>query len=295
MSAARLVPPNNGNTYDELLDEYKSKLNFSVNSNLKNKVLITEALNILSIGHTFNSDIHNKYLKYFIFKKMSALIQKQKNIREFLNFRRRTVILRTFLLWKESIQNYRRTKTLNMRVCPRFSSKTLIKYLNVWKEQTFNKEYQNIDDQDEIDELLMSFDPIIQKTIKKNIFFNGFEEGKQKVDVNLDDDCESDFSYKQIFKLKLDNLNYSLYSFEFKIQDQGWGNSGKVNIRYSVNNSKTILGFIVDRNKNDENLYYINFLTKNLPDKFTIDFFVFCPEINGWTATIESVVLNKYN
>ena len=217
MSAARLVPPNNGNTYDELLDEYKSKLNFSVNSNLKNKVLITEALNILSIGHTFNSDIHNKYLKYFIFKKMSALIQKQKNIREFLNFRRRTVILRTFLLWKESIQNYRRTKTLNMRVCPRFSSKTLIKYLNVWKEQTFNKEYQNIDDQDEIDELLMSFDPIIQKTIKKNIFFNGFEEGKQKVDVNLDDDCESDFSYKQIFKLKLDNLNYSLYSFEFKI------------------------------------------------------------------------------
>ena len=100
----------------------------------------------------------------------------------------------------------------------------------------------------------------------------------------------------------LTNICFKIIAF-----DQNRGATGKVHIRYQINDGKCIKAYIIMRqrkkknNKNTQNAdtytfningHEMNKNRKNMKedDPQTISLWLFCPEEKGWSATIKSIV-----
>lgn len=84
-------------------------------------------------------------------------------------------------------------------------------------------------------------------------------------------------------------------SFEFNIQDQGWGDSGHLNVRYKINDGGTNVGFFVNRFKNKTNLYTLDIKLSELEKGSNlIYFYMFCPPWDGWCGKINSINCKEY-
>lgn len=122
-----------------------------------------------------------------------------------------------------------------------------------------------------------------------------------EIEVNIDDE----------------NMDYKLTNIFFTIvaYDQNQGATGKVHIRYQINEGKCIKAFTIIRqrkknkkrkNNNPIDTYKFNInkheISKNRKkDKGTeynqmISFWLFCPEESGWSATVKSITCeHKYS
>jgi hypothetical protein len=107
----------------------------------------------------------------------------------------------------------------------------------------------------------------------------------------------------------IDTNNYQLTNIFFTIvaHDQNQGATGKVHIRYQINDGKCIKAFTIIRqrkkNKKRKNNIPIdtykfninkheifkNRKNKSKEDKQMISFWLFCPEEKGWSATVKSI------
>ena len=107
---------------------------------------------------------------------------------------------------------------------------------------------------------------------------------------------ESNFPYKVVCKFKVPELRkegYELLTMELMIcaDDQGWGGTGHVQVRYAVNDQVSIKAFNVDRNdreiKNNTHKVIINSDGINEDDEITI--YLLCPVWAGWSSKVLSV------
>ena len=77
----------------------------------------------------------------------------------------------------------------------------------------------------------------------------------------------------------------------FLTDDQGWGGTGHVQVRYAVNDQVSIKAFNVDRNdreiKNNTHKVIINSDGINEDDEITI--YLLCPVWAGWSSKVLSV------
>jgi len=121
----------------------------------------------------------------------------------------------------------------------------------------------------------------------------------------------SDFPCRLIKKYKINKEETTSEKILLIInaEDQNWGGTGHINVRYTLNSNKTDIGFFINREKvqdeiynlgikelKDEinNHYLIEFNKKDLKDGDNIlTFYLFCPIWNGSIGYVKSIKVNK--
>jgi len=112
---------------------------------------------------------------------------------------------------------------------------------------------------------------------------------------------KSNFPAKEVCEFRIPpltieekNNNYQLYNIEIKMcaKDQGWGGTGHVRVRYTINGE--ILnedGFSVNRNNPEikNNLYKFIINSNDIKEDDLITLYILCPVWGGWKGSVESV------
>lgn len=98
--------------------------------------------------------------------------------------------------------------------------------------------------------------------------------------------------------------------FIINAEDQNWGGTGHINVRYTLNSNKSEIGFFINREKvqeeifnsgieglnniNINNNYLIEFFKKDLQEGDNIlTFYLFCPKWNGSVGHVKNIKVNK--
>lgn len=98
--------------------------------------------------------------------------------------------------------------------------------------------------------------------------------------------------------------------FIINAEDQNWGGTGHINVRYTLNNNNSEIGFFINREKVQEELinsgieginqidnnnnYLIEFSKQDLQnDENILTFYLFCPKWNGSIGYIKNIKVNK--
>lgn len=98
--------------------------------------------------------------------------------------------------------------------------------------------------------------------------------------------------------------------FIINAEDQNWGGTGHINVRYTLNNNDSDIGFFINREKVQDEListnieginqidnynnYLIEFSKQDLQDNDNIlTFYLFCPKWNGSVGHVKNIKVNK--
>lgn len=175
----------------------------------------------------------------------------------------------------------------------------LSKVQSCLKTDSETEEENEIDVDDKKKETKTNMSFTIRTLLDEAITFDGFEnkdsmENRPIVDKNYG----NDFPCKLLHIYKFENTTdckIDVLSFEFNIQDQGWGDSGHLNVRYKINDSGTNVGFFVNRFKNKTNLYTLDINLSDLEKGSNlIYFYMFCPPWDGWFGKVNLINCKEY-
>jgi hypothetical protein len=181
------------------------------------------------------------------------------------------------------------------------------------QEKTSQKIIESEDDDDDNESILKNYDNY--KEILREIISLDYNDSSNKT---LSDDLRpkaegygSDFPCCLIKKYKINKEETKSEKILLIInaEDQNWGGTGHINVRYTLNGDKSDIGFFINREKvQDEiynlgikelenvnnNYYLLEFYKKDLKDGDNIlTFYLFCPKWNGSVGYVKSIKVNK--
>jgi len=105
----------------------------------------------------------------------------------------------------------------------------------------------------------------------------------------------SDFPFINLCEFNLPELDtssdYDSYiTLDIKANDQGWGGTGHVQVRYQINDGECFHGFNVNRDNNLTGEYNINIpLDNTIQSSDKINLYLLCPTWGGWVASVSEI------
>jgi hypothetical protein len=105
-----------------------------------------------------------------------------------------------------------------------------------------------------------------------------------------------DFPNQVIYTFIVPKTEDKLLCLDLEIEsyDQGWGGTGQSHVRYTINDSDTIVGFFINRDREvkqiqNKNIYKFTISSSDIKENDMIKIYACCPAWNGWAIEIKNI------
>jgi hypothetical protein len=76
------------------------------------------------------------------------------------------------------------------------------------------------------------------------------------------------------------------------VSDQGWGGTGHVHVRYTINDNESLVAFFINRDikkEGEKDIYKFTLYGKDIKENDKINIYLCCPPWSGWTAEVKTL------